>query len=334
VEVRSAPVGYVAVVCLGGSDTMVSVPFHRREAWRGRLAGVPVVAGGVGSLELAGSPGLEAGALVAAPHYLIFGEGSGREGEWYEVVGNGEGTVEIDVGGGDLAGVGEDDVVAVVPHWILDVVLPPGVQATAHVSGGKLLTERGTELLFFDNEGEGIRLAPARKFFLTAGGWLEAVEGFPAAGGVVVAPGQLLVVRHPEGFPSTVFTSLQRVFMGGVVLPVRGSGSGRQDTAVAVPRPVPVKLGELDLGEGVFGLSASTAEGDRGDELLVFDGAEAAINREPTAVYFRTAGGWVKDEEGFPAADEESLEVSQGLVVRKAAGGDGTSLRWLNLPRY
>ena len=333
-SVVSAPVGYVATPCLGGSDTMVSIPFHLPPVWAGLLAAEPSSNGAGTMLSLTGDPEFTADQLLEQPHYLLVGSGSDMEGAWFEILGNDEDSISIDAEPADLDGVQEGDRLMIVPHWTLAGLLPPGSQQTVYLSEGVLLTQRGTELLFFDRGSTGVQLAPNRKFFLTVGGWLEVADDFPSAGEVVVLPGQMFVIRHPEGAPDTVFVAKQQVFTGAFLQPLRRAAGTPQDNALAPPRPVPVRLDALDLDADVFVVSPSTDPEVRMDELLVYDNAAAAINKQPSAVYFRTPEGWVRDAEGFPAADNITVDGAQGLVVRKAAGPDDATLRWLNVPRY
>lgn len=334
ISVTSAPVGYVATVCQGGSDTILSVPFHRPPAAAGRLDGAPAdgAPGVVLTLEI--DPELEEDALLDEPHYVLFGAGGGLEGEWFAVIGHDGPEITIDAELASVADAEAGDPLLVIPHWTLASLLPLGNQPTVYHSAGLLLSERASELLFFDRETEGIQLAPNRKFFLTDEGWFEAADGFPEAGDVVVLPGQMIVIRHPQGADNTLFVARQQVFTGPFVQPVRRSEGSAQDNALAAPRPVPVSLADLDLGDDVFTPSATTDPAARADELLVYDNAEAAINKQPSAIYFRTPDGWVRDADGFPAADDVQVDGAQGLVVRKAAGVDAASLRWLNTPRY
>ena len=333
IAVTSAPVGYVATTCQGGSDTLVSVPFHRPAAWAGRLDAAPSAGDDGVLLTLVGDPEFDEGQLLAAPHYVLFGSGGALAGEWFEVISHNGSEVEVEAPLTALQDASAGDPVMIIPHWTLASLLPPATQPTAHLSEGSLLTQRGTEVLFFDRDSEGIQLAPNRKFFVTTAGWFEAADGTPEAGDVLVPPGLMLVIRHPEGAPSTVFVARQQVFTGPLVQPIRRSESQALDNALAAPRPIPVRLADLDLDDEVFTPSSSN-EGVRMDELLVYDNAEAAINKQPSATYFRTPVGWVEDADGFPAADDTTVDGAQGLVIRKAAGPGDSTLRWLNAPRY
>ena len=99
-------------------------------------------------------------------------------------------------------------------------------------------------------------------------------------------------------------------------------------------RPIPVKLSDLGLG-AAFDESVDNTEGNRADELLVFDNLQAAVNKAPSKIYFRAGGEWrLDDGSTYPSADNDEVLPSTGLVVRKAAGASDDTLRWLNTPTY
>jgi uncharacterized protein (TIGR02597 family) len=121
---------------------------------------------------------------------------------------------------------------------------------------------------------------------------------------------------------------------GGVVtVPVRVSQGKEQDTMLAVPRPAPVALADLDLGSA-FEESATNAPEDRKDELLVFDNTATGLNKTPVATYFRSGGQWREDAALFPSAETVEIEPSAGLLLRKAKGLADAILPWPNAAPY
>jgi uncharacterized protein (TIGR02597 family) len=331
----SRPSGYLRFDCPGGSDTVVSVPFHRTARWQGLLAAAPVDAGsGQTRLDLAGTPGFAAGSLLQPPHHVLTAGTSGAPGRVHVIVAHTDQSVTV-------VGMSPDDVLAleagdslrIVPAWTLDALFPPASQTTFHPSGGRLLNQRGSELLWFDAGSDGIGLAPARRFFVTGEGWIEAGT-YAAAGSTVIAPGQPFWVRHPAGSAATTFFAHQEVFGEAFAVHVRVRQSGPQDTVLALPRPVPVTLAALAIPGSIFEDSPDTAPGNRRDELHVFDAQSPGFHKPPAAVYFRVAGTWHRDTDGFPAADGDLVEPSQGLLLRKAAGTGDETLVWVNEPTY
>lgn len=331
----SETAGYNVTTCVAGSDTIVSAPFRRQVVFRGTLASDPVGADSSATLTLEDSPAFSGKDFVTEAHYLGFTGTSAGAGWQFRVISQGALTLGIDLTSGDLAGVAAGDSFEVIPYWTLDSLFPAGSE-TVHESPGLLVSERGTEILFFDRDSASIHLAPNRKFFRTAGGWKEAVRGFPDAGGEVVPAGASFVIRHPAGVADTRFVSRQWVDPGAKAYSLKTSVEGPRDNHLGSVRPIPVKLQDLDLEPPAFVESASTDPADRGDELHVFDNTIAAVNRKDSAIYFRVSGHWVESDEAqsFPNADDAEIDAGAGLMIRKAAKAGGGATVWVNTPRY
>jgi uncharacterized protein (TIGR02597 family) len=333
-SVVSAPSGFLRVLCKGGSDTRVSVPFHPVAKWAGPISADPAAAGaGAMRLSMGFPPAILDGSFAASLHYVYVRAVSSAEGRHFPIVAHSAGTIDIAAEAADLAGLAAGGRIEILPGWTLDRLFPPGQQTTIHPSTGRLSSGRGSEILFFDDEGEGIRLAPSRRFFLNEDGWIE-VGGYEAAGNVPVMPGRAFLIRHPAGSADTSFVAMQQVYTGPVSLPVRVDSGSRQDTTVAPPRPAPVALASLDLDAATFEESPALDGGSRRDELLVYDNTTADINKKPSAVYFRSGGKWIQDTTGYPDADAVAIEPSSGLLLRKAQGGGDLVLRWTSRPAH
>jgi uncharacterized protein (TIGR02597 family) len=334
-EVFSPVFGFMKFDCPADSDTVVSAPFHPAPRWAGRAAGSPTDQGGnTIRLSLKDSPAFAAGELTATPHFLYCRDLSGaHRGRHFRIVQHGADTVDVTASLAELGSLTNDGLVSVIPAWTLDTLLPPGTQTALHASSGPLATERVSELLFFDVATVGTSLAPSRRFYVTASDWYE-VGSFADAGNTVLDPGQAFIIRHPAGVAMTSFVPNQQVYGGLVSVPLRVSSESARDTMLSLPRPVSITLADLDFAPGQFVESATTAPGDRKDQLLVFDNAEALRNKQPDAVYFRSGGQWVRDQPGFPPADLAPIEPSAGLLVRKAVGADNNPVLWVNSPTY
>lgn len=333
-DVVTPAVGYLRFDCPGASDTHLSVPFQRPARWSGKLAASPVDQGsGTIRISLAGSPAFSSGELTATPHLLLSRAPAGANGRHFLITAHTASTTDIAATPAEVAGLTTDDQISIIPAWTLAALFPPTTQSTFHPSTGPLATQRGSELLFFNNSSDGIALAPSRRFYLTTGGWFE-VGSYLSADDEVILPGQAFAVRHRTGAAATTFVPFDEV-SGTVVslaLPV-ASGTARE-TMVAPPRPAPLTLDQLDLTGGDFEESASTAIGDRKDQLLVFDLTTPEINRTPSATYFRSGGQWLRDSTGFPASGNTPIEPSAGLLIRKATGATASVARWENAPAY
>lgn len=326
--------GFRRFDCPGGTDTVVSIPFHSTPRWAGRLAGAPAAQGSTKTrLTLDDTPGFAAGELTDQVHWLCVRDANGPTGRYYRISAHGSATVDVDEAVAGFANLPADGLISIIPAWTIESVFPATSQTTFHPSTGLLATERGSELLFFDAATAGTDLAPARRFHIFDGAWVEIGSG-AAAGATPLTPGQAFIVRHREGADDTVFLAQQQVFGDPVALAVRTSGGLAQDSVVAPPRPVPVRLDALDLAAGSFEESATTDPGDRKDQLLVFDNTNPGHNKAPSATYFRSAGHWHADASGFPLADDVEVDLSSGFTIRKASAGGDSVVIWTNAPTY
>lgn len=332
-DVYSPVVGFLKFDCPAASDTIVSVPFHPTPRWSGALSGAPTAQGPAMRLSLKNTPNFAGTELTDAPHFVYLRDDTSpaSEGRHFLITAHAPDTVDIVAAAGDLTGLAVDSQISIIPGWTLATLFPPGTQTTFSASTGNLASTRGSELLMFDRDTAGTDLAPNRTFFVTASAWIEA-GSFAEAGDEIIEPGQAFIVRNPAGV-TTTFIPSQQVYGGAVALEIPVSSTSARDTALALPRPVPLTLAQLDLGT-LFTESASTAENQRADELLVYDNADPERNKLPSAVYFRTGGQWVEDTTGFPASDSVTIEPSAGLVIRKAQAGSDDVLVWVNNPTY
>jgi len=323
------------VTCTGGSDTVVSIPFHRPVRFSSAVSENPVVSATTASLGFQADRELLTNELTDEPHYLQFTGGS-RNGWVYPVTSHDADSITIDLENDNLAGVEDGDIFEVIPYWTLATLFPPAEQTTVHPSAGKLAPQRESRVLFFDEIGEGTNLAPDRIHFLTSEGWFCSDRGFPAADDTVIPPGKAFVIRHPDNAASTEFAARWYVHARGhsSALRTRSGQGNSQDTTVALLRPVAVKLSDLDLGVS-FTDSPSNSSSDRRDELVLYDNLTAAFNKEPSVIYFRVGGEWRRDDgNSYPASDDEEIPSTTGLLIRKSSTAAGASVRWLNLPRY
>lgn len=326
-------IGYFRFDCPSGSDTHLSVPFQRPIRWSGKLSASPSAQAGSIRLTLAGAPSFAADELIATSHLIFIRDTSLPGGRHFAIVAHGSATVDVAANLADLSGLTEGDLLSVVPAWTLATLFPPSSQTTFHISTGPLASQRGSELLFFNEDGEGVALAPSRRFFVTSSGWIE-VGDYSDADDVVILPNQPFVVRHREGAAATTFVPFDEVSPGMIALPLGTANGNIKEARLAPPRPVPVSLDQLGLTGAVFTESTGTAPADRKDELFLFDGTAPGINRTPSAVYFRSGGQWLRDTAGFPASGGTLIEPAEGLLIRKAAGTSTSVLWWENLPIY
>ncbi|MCB1231390.1 MAG: TIGR02597 family protein [Verrucomicrobiae bacterium] len=332
-EVSTRIFGYNVIDCRGGSDTIVSVPFHLRAAFAGSVEGTPAVNGTRASVVVEGAPGFEIDQFSDEPHYLQITGDSARAGWFFRIVSNQSDSLEIDLADLNLAGVQSGDTFEVIPCWTLGNLFP-STNATIYKSFGLLLNRRRTEILFFDHDSANIDLAPNRKFFQSSTGWHEVAPGFPSAEDVVILPGSSFVIRHPPGFATTRFVAQKWADSEDRPYVLQSDETEWRDNHLGSQRPVPVKLSDLDLGPPAFVESPSTAPEERADELHLFDNSTAAINRHASSTYFRVAGHWHRDTAGFPLADDDEVSAGTGMMIRKAPNSGAVHTVWINTPRY
>ncbi len=333
-ETVSQAVGHDSVTCKEGSDTVISVPFHRPPSFSSLVDGSPVVSANSATIPHKAERTLTNNELTSIPHFLQFTDGGTRSGRVYPVSSHDGGSITIDLSGDNLSGVTDGDRFQVIPYWTLATIFPPATQSTIHVSPGKLAPTRKTRVLFFDRTSSGAGLAPDRIFFLTDDGWFHSDQGFPPADDTIIPPGTALVVRHHTGDGDTNFSPHHLVFEGDFSTPLRTRTGGDQDNTSALVRPVPVRLSDLDL-DSAFSNSSSTAAGSRSDELLVYDNVGTGFNKPPAAVYFKVAGQWrLDDGASYPVADSDEIPPSSGILIRKSASASGATIHWVNTPRH
>jgi uncharacterized protein (TIGR02597 family) len=340
VDAYSPVVGFLRFDCPANSDTRVSVPFHSSPRWAGQLSVDPANQGnGIVRFTFSGTPAFAAGELTTAPHFLLCRDAAGPEGRHFPITAHTSSSVDVSATPGELTGLVQNGLVSVIPAWTIQTLFPPATQTTFHPSTGNLASSRGSELLLFNEVTTGVSVAPSRRFFATATGWFEAGSNYPAAGNVAIAPGQAFIVRHPAGVAATNFVAMNQVYGGLVKLPVRVTQGKKQDTVIALPRPVAQTLAQLDFGS-VFEESTDLTPGGRKDELHLYNNSApiqgaSGQNKSPEAIYFRHAGAWVRDlAPAFPNSDMVTIEPSAGLLIRKAAGTSNTPLLWSNTPLY
>lgn len=330
-------IGFNRVDCPPQSDTLVSVPFMKHPVAAALVVeGAPdFSAAGKVTIKHAATTAWAADALKDK-HYVRFTSGA-KAGHWFDILGNEDSSLTIDLNGEASAGLGAGDRFLVVEYWTLDSLFPPATQTAIHPSAGNLGYQRKTSILIPNVTGEGIDLPAEGIYFLTASGWKQSAAGFAPAGGTILPPGLPFIIRHPAGVAATVFEPEGRVLRTPDAVGLARSASLRQDNAVAVLRPVGVALRNSGLDETAFLSSASHEAGDRQDELLVFDNNASGFNKRPSAIYYKVGGAWFREQgEGAanPAADaDRALAASGGLIVRKAQGVAGMTT-WSNQPTY
>jgi len=328
--VSSPVVGFVAVDIEPDSDTVVTVGFHQAPGFSGKLSGAPSISGGEASFNLQ-VVSIGANDEFAGSHYVRVRSGS-ENGKILPILSNTASSVTIDLEGATGLQIVSGDQISIISWWTLESLFPAAEQPAAQQSAGDLPPDRELELLLYDG-GVGTSLSPSRIFFLTVSGWKESKRGFPSAGGTIIRPSAVMLLRSKSGGAAWRLLSSGSVNANDSSILLQTSANGPQDTVIGIDRPVAVKLNELGL-ESAFEESAGNAPGDRKDELLILDNSEGTKNRLPSATYFRSGGQWVIDDTGFPESGNDVIPAEAGLIVRKAISQNGLPVLWVNRPNY
>jgi glycine oxidase len=160
------------------------------------------------------------------------------------------------------------------------------LRAAAEAAGVRVVRDRVTEVLIAGDHVRGVRLADggdlgSDRVVAAAGCWTSAITGVPAAVRAAVRPvkGQLLRLRHPDGFPPVITHTIRATVRGAdVYLVPRADGEvvvgatqeergpDRMVTAGAVHdllrdamSVLPV-ISELELAETCAGLRPGTPD--------------------------------------------------------------------------
>ncbi len=343
--VLTEPIGFNKITCLANSDTIVGVPLRQQGSIATRLSAAPDTNGESATLALAHTS-LPVNGLDR--HCLKFNGGT-RDGRWYDITANSESSVTIDLNGDNLSGVTADENVIIVEYWTLDTLFPPDQATTdwaedpenpgnfipnghAIVASPNALNRR-TLVLFPDLAGQGINRAPVATHFITSGVWKKFGDtSIPDFGSTVIYPDQYLIIRHnPSVLYSTIFRSVGEVDINPATIMLTTRDFGRQDNFIGLPRPVGVKLSELNLSSDVFEVSPSSL--NRKDLLLVFDNETAIRNRAPSATYYKLASGWRRVGDAS-SHDDTEIPPGAGFMIRKGATAGGVSIYWINTANY
>jgi uncharacterized protein (TIGR02597 family) len=353
-DVITEPVGFNKVTCLSNSDTIVGVPLRKEGSFSLALTATPSVNGDSATLTFA--PGsLTAGALNG--HFVKFVDGD-RTGRWYDIqaaplgTANTASAVTIRLNGDTLGGATTGNRVLIARYWTLDTLFPPSGATTGWTetpvgSGIRIpnghaivasstasLTERKTELIFPDATGTGTNRLATDLFYITGGLWRKpGVSG--SQGNRIVLPDSLFTIRHLSSVNyATVFRSLGEVEVNEFDIPLATNVVGKRDTYVAIPRPVNVRLDQMNLVEsGAFVTSPSASLTQRKDELLVYDNSVTQLNKIPSVAYYHTGGNWRKSGTST-SQNDQIIPAGAGFVIRKFQTANGFTFIWDNTPSF
>ncbi|QQL44350.1 TIGR02597 family protein [Sulfuriroseicoccus oceanibius] len=338
------PVGYNTVECLPNSDTIVGVPLRQSGSVVGTVDSIGTPAADAVTITLTSAPSTTDDAF-AFSHYLQFTSGT-LSGQYFTIGANSGTTVTIDLNGGDVSTVAQNDTVRIVKYWTLEELFPAAQATTAfgeapdyEPNGHAIFASSSTSprgrmtQLFLLGSDLGVNKSASQIFYIANGQW-QTATGSPTTGDTILLPDSYFVIRHPAAVTqSTKFTCTGEVELGTFSIPLVTSSSSTNDIVVALPRPVDVKLSELNLFEsGAFTASAGTSPRGRKDLLIVFDNSTAGLNKTGR-IFYHDGTNWLEATNSNAISNDFVISAGTGFVIRKVASTDG-SVEWLNTPSY
>ncbi len=342
-SVASPPIGFNKVVLKGGSDTLISLPFHQKPAFTGLvgtvtdLTGNSVSAGEDVEITVSGSPGWTPTGFIGS-HYIRIISGV-NDGYAYEILDNGAESIQLNGNGGDLSGILGTDTFSVIPHETLDTVFPEPAPAGVVYASTNPISVDGTEVLIRDNETMALNKATIASFFHYNGAWRKRGAAFTSdAGAEVLSPSTHFIVRHKAGVADTQICADGRVPLSKHVIQIDVDAAGN-DNFISVDRPVPVLLNDFGsnlISGNIFAPSTNPISVD-GDELFVYDNSIAVQNKSANKSYYYYNGAWRLRGGSFAvdvgADPDHALKPGEAVVVRKKADTAAT-LFLVNEPTY
>ncbi|MFC4993917.1 TIGR02597 family protein [Rubritalea tangerina] len=329
------PVGYTTVTCLANSDTIVSVPFlNSTDSISSSVSGSATADGTKAEFTMSGVSGLTTD-QYATLYYVRFTSGT-LEGNVYQITNNGADSVKIELNGDASTDITSGDTFKIYKFWTLGSLFPVG-NDTIEESTGNLAFQRKSSILLPDNTSDGIQHAPAATYFLKSTGWTNNSNTSEDSSNVILWPDTYFIIRHSSLVQSaTTYTATGTVDTHAKTsIPLSTRTDGPQDNYVSIPRPIDVKLNELNLFEsGSFTPSTGNLSFQRRDQLLVFDNGVQAQRKAPSKIYFHNGTNWVDNGNVTGNADEAIIKASQGIIIRKYQTNDGATIFWNNTPTY
>jgi len=252
---------------------------------------------------------------------------------FYTITANTSSDLTLNTAGDSVASLAAGDKVAIIKHWTLNTLLPY-TTTTLTVSGGTGVAVRRSLVIIPDNNFDGVNLPAQSTYYFTSTGWKKAVSGNPDANDTVLYPDEYFIVRQP----ASVATDSTTTFVGAVnsspfAVTMSTKVGASRDNAVALQRPMDVKLSESGLDSG-FVSSLGTGVAQRRDILLVFDNSVRGINKAAARTYYRFGGNWIQAISGNPTKNDDLLPSGSGFVIRKYQNASATVDVAVNYPNF
>ena len=325
----SDPVGFTTTSCLSNSDTIVALPFTRAPEFIGAIQSVSA-----NTITVAGTPWAASqfvyGGSQHNHYYALIGSGgttNPKEAHTYEIIGNTASTLTVDTSTENLSGITANTQVLVIPHWTVATAFPATDANISFTPTASIGTPK-TQILIPDYSAAGINPPYAGTFVFINNAWRDS--SLVDHSDDVLLPDGHFVVRNQNGAPTLPLTSIGSVLTKKLAAPLRTSASQAQDNAVGMVRPFDVTL-------NASGLNPADGSFVAGDQLLLFDNTQIAINKPPSATYFydvqpNNGGGWRLLGDAVTDHGNDVIPAGTGMVVRKAAKAGAPTVFWTNSP--
>lgn len=336
----TTPVGYTTVSCLPNADTIVGIPLRQSASGGASLASAPVVSGSSATLSVAGTP-FTSGAFNGT-HYVKFSSGA-NDGKWFAVTSNTNNSLVVDLNGDSLAAVSGDQF-EVIKFWTLAELFNPALSTgdpattgNAIVSSASLLnTARRTEVLVPNTTGAGINLAASATYFVNGGIWKRQGASNDSFNNTQLWPDTYLIIRNPAAVTvATKYVVSGEVETKKFAVPLSTRAGGSQDNYIALPRPIDIKLSDLNLGgTSAFVASTNMLNTGRRDELLVYNNMVPGLNKAASATYYFHDGVWKRQGNGSTDVGADLIPAGSGVIIRKYQAVGGSTAFWTNSATY
>src|SRR5438105_12332621 len=330
--VMTDPVGFTTTSLLGNSDSYVSIPFTRPPEF---VAGISSAAtsGTTGIITVAGNPWTPNqfvyGGTQHNHYYALIGAISGtgtKEGHTYLIIGNGTGTLTVDASNDDstnLSTIPANTQVQVIPYWTPATIFPAS-DANVSLTPTTSPPTYKTLLQVPDYSAPTYNSPYAAQYYFdgSSSSW-HRINSRGGDGGVgdddpLLSDGYF-VVHNGNKAPTRLLTNLGAVLLRKMSTPLATATNRTQDNPIGMVRPVDVALNATGLGPANGSFVA-------GDQLLVFNNAQAAFKKSP-ATYFYDAsvgnsGGWRLLGDTMATKDRGT-----GSIPQRTGSGGGTAVQ-------
>lgn len=325
--VFTEPVGHVKMgnttagqdAVAANTDVNLAIPLEAERVFAGQVASttayVPADPGPEASatLTVQGTPAWTTDEWAPSPGtpYCVVINSGAENGIRGVITSNSADTLSLTITTpGDITNIASGDSIEIRKCWTLSTIF-----------AGSTLTDN-CEVLVYDETKDGINHSSGGKFIFFGGIWYDAFNQFAVANDAVIHPGERFVLRSQE-------TAIPALTLFGDVptadsrIDLTKDGTGAEDVEVGLASPTPVIVGDL------------TIPAEDNDEILVFDNADADINKSSSGKLIYFGGQWYDAFDNFNIVTTTyALPPGQGFVFRRASTSSSLNTEWTEPAPY